>query len=145
MTLVIPQMRRFATGLIAYEASKSKSSETTIPVAFHVCEKLRPHLVTLMGNEGYRAVLARALTLANSEVSWLRGVQVKMDGSLEGLDQLKPKIDADQLAEGRVILLSQLLGLLVAFIGEKLTLHLIGDVWPEAPLDDLYFGNGAKK
>jgi hypothetical protein len=145
MTLVIPQMRRFAAGLIAYEASKSKSSPAALPVAFHVCEKLRPHLVTLMGNEGFRAVLARALTLANAEVPWLRGVQVKMDGSLEGLDQLKPKLDVDQLAEGRVILLSQLLGLLMAFVGEKLTLHLVEDVWPEAPLDDLYFGNGAKK
>jgi len=30
-----------------------------------------------------------------------------------------------------------LLGLLVAFIGENLTIRLVREVWPKAPLNDL--------
>jgi hypothetical protein len=39
-----------------------------------------------------------------------------------------------------VVMLAQLLGLLVAFIGENLTLHLVRDVWPKVRLDDVEFG-----
>jgi hypothetical protein len=46
--------------------------------------------------------------------------------------------------EGGVVLLAQLLGLLVAFIGENLTLRLVREVWPKVPLDDLDFGKGEK-
>ena len=35
-------------------------------------------------------------------------------------------------------------GLLVAFIGQSLTLHLVREVWPKAPLDDLDFGKGVR-
>jgi hypothetical protein len=49
------------------------------------------------------------------------------------------------LSEGRVVLLAQLLGLLVAFIGESLTLRLVLEVWPKVPLEDLELSNGDKK
>ena len=97
-----------------------------------------------MGNGGFRALLSRALALANAEVPWLRAVQVKADGSLEGLEELHAQLDPDEFFEGRVVLLAQLLGLLVAFIGENLTLRLVREVWPKVPLDDLDFGNGGK-
>jgi hypothetical protein len=40
-------------------------------------------------------------------------------------------------AEDGVILLSELLGLLMIFIGEALTLQLVRAVWPDATLDHL--------
>ena len=135
-------MRLFAERLIEYETGGNKSSQTITPAAFPVPEKLRPHLATLMGNGGFRALLSRALALANAEIPWLRAVQVKADGSLEGLEERLAQLDPDELSEGRVVLLAQLLGLLVAFIGEKLTLRLVREVWPEVPLNDLDFGNG---
>jgi hypothetical protein len=144
MSRASPQTRNFAKRLIADEASGNKSSETKTPAAFHVVEKLRPHLVTLMGNGGFRALLSRALALASAEVPWLRAVHVKADGSLEGLEDLHAQLDPDEFFEGRVVLLAQLLGLLVAFIGENLTLVVVRDVWPKIPLNDLDFGNGGK-
>ena len=137
-------MRDFAKRLIAYETGGNKSSGTKTPAAFHVCEKLRPHLATLMGNAGFRALLSRALALASAEVPWLRAVHVKADGSLEGLEELHAQLDPEEFAEGRVVLLAQLLGLLVAFIGEDLTLRLVREVWPKLPLNDLDFGKGDK-
>ena len=49
-------------------------------------------------------------------------MHVKADGSLEGVEEHHAQLDPDELFEGRVVLLAQLLGLLVAFIGENLTL-----------------------
>ena len=137
-------MRNFAERLVAYETRGKKSSATKTPAAFPVCDKLRPHLATLVGNAGFRALLSRALALANEEVAWLRAVHVKADGSLEGLEELHTQLDPDEWFEGRVVLIAQLLGLLVAFIGENLTFRLVREIWPKVRLDDLDFGKGDK-
>ena len=137
-------MRDFAERLIAYETKGNKSFETKTAAVFLVGEKLRPHLAMLMGNVGYSALLSRALVLANAEVPWLRAVHAKADGSLEGLDGLAAQVNPAEIFEGRVVLLAQLLGLLVAFIGERLTLSLAREIWPRIPLHDLDFGNGDK-
>ena len=137
-------MRHFAGRLIAYETRGNKSLEIQPPAVFPICERLRPHLATLMGDAGFRALLSRALALAGEQVRWLRAVHVKADGSLEGLEQLQAQLDSGEFIEGTVVLLAQLLGLLVTFIGEDLTLRLVQDVCPKVPLDDLDFGNGDK-
>ena len=142
MSRATPQMRDFAERLIAYETRGNKSSDPKTPAAFHVCEKLRPHLALLMGNAGFRALLSRALALANAEVPWLRAVHVKADGSLEGLGELEAQLEPEEIAEGKVVLVAQLIGLLVAFIGESLTLGLVREVWPKVRLNDLDFGKG---
>jgi hypothetical protein len=54
-------------------------------------------------------------------------------------------VNPAEIFDGRVVLLAQLLGLLVAFIGERLTLSLVREIWPRIPLNDLDFGNGDKK
>jgi len=144
MSRVSPEMRNFARRLIVCEANGNKSLKTKAADAFNVCEKLRPSLATLMGDGGFRALLARALALATAEVPWLRAVQVKPDGALGGLEELPAHLDLDRFFEGRVVLLAQLLGLLVAFIGEDLTLRLVREVWPKAPLNDLDLVNGTK-
>jgi len=133
MSRATPQMRNFAKSLIGYETGRNKFSDRNGP-DFSVCEKLRPHLATLMGNGGFRALLSRALVLAGDEVSWLRAVHVKADGSLEGLDELHAQLDPEAFSEGRIVLLARLCGLLVAFIGENLTLRVVREIWPRVPL-----------
>jgi hypothetical protein len=144
MSRVTPQMRNFAKRLIANETLKNKSFETKSAEAFHVIERLRPHMVTLIGNGGFRALFSRALALSNAEVPWLRAMHVKSDGGMEGLEALREKLHPNEFLEGCVVLLAQLLGLLVAFIGPNLTLLLVGDIWPQISLNDLDFGNGGK-
>ena len=145
MSRATPQMRDLSQCLIVYETRGNKSSETKSPAACLVGEKLRPHLAALLGNVGFRALLSRALALANTDIPWLRAVHVKADGSFEGLDELEAQVDPEEIFEGCVVLLAQLLGLLAAFIGENLTLHLVREVWPKLSLKDLDFGKGDKK
>jgi hypothetical protein len=137
MSRATPQMRDFAAHLIAYETRGNESSGTRNPAAFPVCEKLRPHLATLVGNIGVRSLFSRALAQAEGEVPSLRALQVKADGSLAGLDIIEAQTDPEELAKGCVVLVAQLLGLLVAFIGEKSVLRIVRDVWPKLALNDL--------
>jgi hypothetical protein len=140
MSRANPKMRHFAKRLTAYERRQKTPSETTTPPAFQVCEKLRVHLAIFMGSTGFRELLSCALPRANAEVPWLRTVHVRADGSLEGLEELNAQCNPDELFEGGVVLVAQLLGLLTAFIGQTLTLRFVREVWPEVPLDDLDFG-----
>jgi hypothetical protein len=138
-------MRSIAQRLINYETPGDGSSATTNTAIFQVTDRLRPHLATLMGIGGFRALLARALVLASAEVSWLRAVQVNADGTLEGLAAPHARLEPAQFREGRVVLLAQLLGLLVAFIGPSLTSRLVGEIWPQLAADNVDFGNGDGK
>ena len=144
MSRATPKMRHFAKRLTAYERKANKPSETKTPPAFQVCEKLRVHLAIFMGNTGFRELLSCALPRAQAEIPWLGAVHVKADGAFEGLEELSAKRNPDELFEGGVVLVAQLLGLLTAFIGQTLTLRFMREVWPEVPLDDLELGNGGK-
>jgi hypothetical protein len=137
-------MRDFAKRLIAYEANGNKSSGIRTAGSFHFCEKVRPHLATLMGKAGFRALLSRALAMANEEAIWLHAVHVKADGSLEGLEELAKQVTPDEFLEGGVVLLAQLLGLLEVFIGENLTLQMVREIWPELSVKNFDFGKGIK-
>jgi len=136
-------MREIAQRLIAHETSHDIHTNT--PQALLVCEKLRPHLAMLMGNAGFRALLLRALALSIAQAAILRALEVRADGSLARLDEVTTPADAQEFSEASVVLVSQLLGLLVAFIGEGLTVRLLGEVWPRLPLTDLNSGNGDTK
>ena len=130
-------MRDIAERLITYEATGNNSSRKKAAANFPVCDKLRPHLATLMGSTGYRALLSRALARAEAEVPSLRVVQVDADGSITGFDKLEARAAPDELAKAPVALVVQLFGLLSAFIGEDLMLHIVRDVWPQLARKDL--------
>ena len=130
-----PQTRDLAQRLLAYENAAGKTSEPTQFAAFDVCERLRQPLITLAGVAGFRSLLSRALTLARAEAPSLSAVQVAADGSLEGQDEFASQSNQEQARDGGVILIAQLVGLLLTFIGEGLTLRLVQDVWPEVAFD----------
>jgi hypothetical protein len=144
MNRLTPQIRNYAARIIAYEKAGSRSPVNKFPAAFRICEKLRPQLTTLMGDGGYRTLLARALMLSKPEAPWLHGVRVNADGFLEGFTEAADQVDPEQLAEGGVVLLSQLFGLLSAFIGQNLTLGLVTEAWPGVPLKAAKMSNGDK-
>jgi hypothetical protein len=121
---------------------RASRRELKTPAAFDVCEKLRPYLATLMGNTGFDALLSRALAVANADDARLRPVHVKEDGSLGGFDGPEGPMDPETMAEASVVLVSHLLGLLVAFIGESLTVRMVRELWPKLPLADLHFDKG---
>ena len=132
------EMRDFAQGLVAREARGNKSSGTKAPLVFGaVVDKLRRPLIILAGAAVFRSLLSRALALAIDEVRWLRAVHVKADGSLECPAEIA-RLGQKEIAHAEAVLITQLLGLLLTFIGEALTLRLLLDVWPGAPVNDFY-------
>jgi hypothetical protein len=125
-----------AQRLLAYEAVAGENSEPAESAAFRVFAKLRLALITLAGLAGFRSLLSRALTLARADAPDLSAVEVAADGSLKGLDELASQAQ-EETQEGGVVLLTQLIGLLLTFIGNDLTLRLVQDVWPEASFEGM--------
>ena len=126
-----PKMKEFTLRLLAYESALGKPANAKDSAAFRVCEKLRVQLTKTTGVRGFSALMSRALALVSAEVPWLSALQINLDGSLKGLLELEAKLDSRVITEGRVLLLSQLLGLLVTFVGPALTLQLLQDIWPK--------------
>ena len=137
MNSATPQMRNFAMRLILNETNGTKSLEVKSAAVFLVCEKLRPQLEPLVGKSGFRSLLSRSLSLAVKEVPELRAVNITTDGALEGPQEIYQDVNPNKILEGRLVLLAQLLDLLVAFIGENLTLRLVNEVWPKVTLNNL--------
>jgi len=134
---VTPKLKECARRLLDLETPSGEGRGANNSPAFRVCEKLRSPLGKMLGAGGFHSLLARALALAAAEIPWLREMPIMADGTLQGLDLLEVKLDARLVAEGEVILVAQLLGLLVTFIGPALTLRFLHDVWPT--MDDLNF------
>jgi hypothetical protein len=128
MNRATPKLRIYAERLIADETGRNTSSRPNPTAAFVVIQKLSLQLGALMGAAGFRALLSRALVLANAEVAWLGELHVREDGSFEGLNELEAQANPGEIAAGGIVLLARLLGLLVTFIGEDLTLRLLSNV-----------------
>ena len=131
MHKITPAVRNLARRLTAFEA-ECDPSDGPVGAALRACEKLRVPLVKLLGVNGFRSLMSRALVRAKAEVPSLETVQLRPDGSLEGLGGTGRTHDAGAEVE----ILAQLLQMLVIFINEPLTLHLVRDAWPDAPLDE---------
>jgi hypothetical protein len=135
------ETRDLARRLLAYEAVAGGTSVPTESAVQRVFDKLRRQLGALVGVAGFWSLASRALTLARAEAPSLSAVELAADGSLQGLGE--PHLDRDH-AEGGANLIAQVLGLLLTFIGETLTLRLMQDVWPDAAFDDPNSGTGEK-
>ena len=135
MNTATPAIQNLARRLIALEAARDPSEEP-VGEAVRACEKLRGPLAKLAGVAGFRSLMARAMALATAEVPWLDAVQVRADGSLEGFDAARLHQGAVPGGEAGVVVVAHLLGLLVTFIGEPLTLQLVRDAWPDMATDE---------
>ena len=132
-----PTTRELAQRLLAYEAVETGTANADTQAVSRVCDKLRRPLTTLAGAAGFRSLLARALTLAKQESPVLGAWEVNPDGSLQGLN--------GEAAQSGSVLIAHLLGLMITFIGESLTLRLLHDVWPDLPGSEFNFGRNQSK
>jgi hypothetical protein len=120
--------RDLARSLIASDADSSTTSLHTEPASARIYERLRRRLASPVGVDGFQAIASRALALAKSQSPQLSAVQVTANGSLRGLGEVESQTNADEDGEAGIILIAQLLGLFLAFLGEATTLRLIGDL-----------------
>ena len=141
-----PGMRDLAHRLLTYEAGSGKNSEPIESPTLRVYQKLRQSLGEFVGVACFYSLASRALALAKPEAPSLNAAQVSGDGALLGLSEIETQIgmNKDPAGEGGIILISRLLGLLLIFLGEALTLSLLRVTWPGATLDDCNSENGRK-
>ena len=117
--------RELAQQLLAYEEVEANPAMANVQTVSRVCDKLRRPLTTLAGAAGFRSLLARALTLAKQESPALSAWEVQADGSLQAVN--------GEAAQSGAVLIAHLIGLMITFIGEALTLRLLHDVWLDLP------------
>jgi len=137
--------------LLTYEAAESQNPESLIKGAERILDNLDTHLSQRIGKEGFRTLLARALTLTTAQFPHLSAVRVGADGSLVGLRGATGRIQGtggnetpEDTVEGAVAVVAHLLGLLITFIGEDLTLRILSTVWPELAFDDATGGENER-
>jgi hypothetical protein len=119
--------RELARSLVASEADASTTSLHTSAASVRVYERLRRQLGAPVGVDGFQALASRALALARSQSPRLSAVQVTANGGLRGLGEVPSQTDADEDGEAGIVLIAQLLGLFLTFLGEATTLRLIED------------------
>ena len=122
------KMRDLARSLVASEADASSTSLQTGTATVRVYERLRRQLGAPVGVNGFQALASRALALAKSESPRLSAVQVTANGDLLGLGEAKSQADTDEDGKAGIVLIAQLLGLFLTFLGEATTLRLIEDL-----------------
>jgi hypothetical protein len=120
--------RDLARSLVASEAEASTTSLQTELPSVRVYEKLRRQLGSPVGVDGFYALASRALALAKAESSSLNVVQITANGGVCGLGEAESQPDAGEDGDAGVILIAQLLGLFLTFLGEATTLRLIEDL-----------------
>lgn len=125
-------IRELARRLLALEAAGQAASGPHVHQTARVCEKLRVSLTRFAGADGFTSLMRRALTLARAEVPALHCVQITAEGSVEGLDE----VAAEGRTEAAAAITMHLLELLVTFVGERITLKLVHEAWPDASLSE---------
>jgi hypothetical protein len=120
--------RELARNLVASEAGAHTDTRQSEPATVRVYERLRRQLGAPVGADGFQALASRALALAKSESPRLKTVQVMANGGLRGLGEVESEVNQEEDGEAGIILIAQLLGLFLTFLGEATTLHLIEDL-----------------
>ena len=134
MRTTSPSIEKLARQLVAGEPTGARYPDGEWGQAVWACDKLRVPLSKFAGVAGFSALLSRALTLASRRAPALERLRVNADGSLSGFGEAQHNADA---AEAGMVLVSELLGLMVALIGECPTLTLVREAFPDAPLEGL--------
>src|SRR5579863_1916070 len=118
--------RDLARSLVASVTDAGTNPLQSGPVTVRAYERLRQQLGASVGVDGFRALASRALALAKSEAPRLGAVRITANGDLRGLGEVEAQ--ADENGEAGIVLIAQLLGLFLTFLGEATTLRLIEDL-----------------
>jgi hypothetical protein len=120
--------RDLARSLFASDAEASTTARQAEPASVRVYERLRRQLSAPVGVDGFQALASRALALAKSQSPRLSAVQVTANGGLRGFGDVDSQMDAGEDSEAGIVLIAQLLGLFLTFLGEATALRLIEDL-----------------
>ncbi len=113
-------------------AASQTGSDPHVSGVVAVIERLRISLSKFAGDAGFVSLLRRAVAMASSDIPSLQNVKIGINGRMDGVEQIDTSSDTGVLGEAAAVAITaHLLGLLVAFIGEPLTVRLLRESWPD--------------
>jgi hypothetical protein len=129
-----PVLQQAAHRLMKSEVWSRHTSDDVASAAINVYDTLLKNLASLVGPEGSHALFRRSVKLAAARFPCLADVRgaAQVDGSLlKAVAGCLGSQAPDLAKEVSLALLIAYLDLLVTFIGERLTLRLVQDGWPD--------------
>jgi len=129
-----PKLVELARRIVEQEAGVSPDPAASAAAVETACQRLRDHLVDLLGAGGVSALLDRALRLAQRDQPVLAGLVFsgQSDTCFARLaESLEASTDEEATAAAATIL-THVLDLLVMLLGEELGLKPIRRLWPQA-------------
>jgi hypothetical protein len=116
-----------ATVLLTHEGAAGEA-DARVHAVGRVYDMLHAHLTPLLGKAGVELLLVRSAKVVQGEFAFLTEASI-----LDGADQLRDRLrqPAPALAiESATDLFATFIGLLMTFIGERLTNQILRNAWP---------------
>ena len=136
--LNIPPAQKLAERVVAEVAGQLTSDDGALAILTSVHESLERALVPVVGEGGYRAIVARSVRKARAAHPCLEGVALaEADTFLEPLLARLRTEEEGTIRATTVDLMARLIELVIALVGPELTLTLLGREWPTAASDAL--------
>jgi hypothetical protein len=126
MTPTNRSMRDLATRLL----TNASGSDNDTPAAAQVLERLDAVLAHIAGQSGSCSLLERALALAQADAPTLNAFRIGPGPFRSSEWKIMQSGPLDAKSD-QVILVTHVLELLRTFIGERLTLQLVKEAWPD--------------
>jgi hypothetical protein len=133
-----PRIRALSRGIFQRTLADAPHPDDVAASLDRTFGQLHDVMQTLIGPEGYRALLERALFLARGEFAWTASLKIDRGRtlSLQGAREIVASEGPEVATEGFVLVLANFIGLLHTFIGEDLTMRLLSRIWPDIPETD---------
>jgi hypothetical protein len=130
-------LRQLALKALAQRAGSSADVGALAAAAQFAYDDLARVWAPLIGHGGVDALTGRALYLAQRTYPWLVSTREpdQWKGPFDQIVFCLKRQDPTVAAEAAGAVLTELTGLLVTFIGEPLTTHLLRTAWPDAFAD----------
>lgn len=123
-------------GRILRNLNEGVLSDDPVPALSQALDALRPQLVPLVGGDGYRALISRALSLAKREHPDLSLQHVNSEASLLVLADAVQSEQPEELEAACCAVLTSLFSLLTSFLGVELTRQIVSAAWPHLAVRD---------
>ena len=126
-----PNMQQIARRMIVSRMGANTHPHELASAAVIVIERLVNNLAPLVGTVGSQALLRRSLKLSEAAFPCYTEVWGAEHALMDALGACLQKQEADVTKDATAALLTTYLELLASFIGERLTLQLLQNTWPE--------------
>lgn len=118
--------------MLEREGACGETSSGVATGTIQTSEKLSAHLGRVVGHLGMTALFLRSLFLTRARYPWLVGDPNKgPDGRWQALHACLEAQTPEAAREAALCLVSHVLRLLGALIGDTLVLRLLAEVWPD--------------